>query len=197
MYILSGKFKGRRLGFPKGKVLRPTTGLVRKAFFDLVAPKIVGSCFLDLYAGTGAVGIEALSRGAEKVVFVENDRKVVPYLEQNIQAFQSQYPSPESSIILYRKSVEKALGLLARDGHQFDLIFADPPYTFTEERLIRLIIESLSHKLLKPGGIFILQHRSGLEKNPIFQQGLALLPLTRDTRRYGDTSLSLLHSPRT
>jgi len=211
MHILAGTFKGRRLSFPKEYRIRPTTGLVRKALFDLLAGKIPESFFLDLYAGTGLVGLEALSRGAQKVVLVESNLKVLECLKKNVELIQSslltreiapRFSSPLAGevrwgaslrgFVLYRKPVEKALSRLERNGAEFDIIFADPPYSFNEGKISGLIGRIASSKLLKPDGIFILQHQTGIEKKPDFQKGLAGLSIRVETRRYGSTSLSLM-----
>ena len=213
MYIFAGRFKGRRLFFPPmpiiaGKVrrkssektLRPTTGLVRRALFDILAPVISGSSFLDLYAGTGAVGLEAVSRGAGKVLLVESNPKTALCLKQNLELIMAAAKKegneiPEENLRFYPYSAEKAIIVLAEKKEGFDIIFADPPYNFNEQQIIELIAKIKEGGILTPGGKLVLQHLSGFEKKTLFQEGLDALALAAKTRRYGYTSLSFLYPP--
>jgi len=213
MYIFAGRFKGRRLFFPltpviAGKVrrkssektLRPTTGLVRRALFDILAPIISDSSFLDLYAGTGAVGLEAVSRGAGKVLLVESNPKTALYLKQNLELIMAAAKKEgdeiaEENLKFYPYSAEKAISILAEKKEGFDIVFADPPYNFSEQKLTELIAQISEGGILMPDGKIILQHISGLEKNLLFKKGISALALTVETRRYGYTSLSFLYPP--
>jgi 16S rRNA (guanine966-N2)-methyltransferase len=210
LYIIAGRFKGRRLFFPTmpttvGKVkhksgeniLRPTTGLVRKALFDILAPKISDSSFLDLYAGTGTVGLEAISRGAGNVVLVESNPKTTLCLKQNVELIMAAAQKEgeeiaEENLMFYPYLAEKAISILAVKKEGFDFVFADPPYNFKEEKILELIAQISEGGILKPEGQIILQHLSGLEKNLLLQKGIAALSLAIETRRYGYTSLSFL-----
>ena len=255
MYIFAGRFKGRRLFFPpssakpdfrhrqgfggyvggrspKEKTLRPTTGLVRRALFDILAPIISDRSFLDLYAGTGAVGLEAVSRGAGKVLLVESNPKTALCLKQNLELIMAAAKKEgdeiaEENLKFYPYSAEKAITVLAEKKEGFDIIFADPPYSFIEQKITELIAQIIgtpplapkAHSplaraggaqtydsppleggargggILNPDGTLVLQHLSGLEKKPFFQEGLAALSLAVETRRYGYTSLSFLYPP--
>lgn len=212
MYIFAGRFKGRRLFFPttqnthsvrrksSEKTLRPTTGLVRRALFDILAPIISDSSFLDLYAGTGAVGLEAVSRGAGKVLLVESNPKTALCLKQNLELIMAAAKKEgdeiaEENLKFYPYSAEKTITVLAEKKESFDIIFADPPYSFTEQKILELIAKIKEGEILKSGGQFILQHLSGFEKKTLFREGLATLSLTVETRRYGYTSLSFLYPP--
>ncbi|MFA5393630.1 MAG: 16S rRNA (guanine(966)-N(2))-methyltransferase RsmD [Candidatus Ratteibacteria bacterium] len=208
MYIFAGRFKGRRLFFPPmpviaGKIrrkpgektLRPTTGLVRRAIFDILAPIISDSSFLDLYAGTGAVGLEAVSRGAEKVILVESNPKTALYLKQNLELIKAAAKKEgveiaEENLIFYPYQAEKAISILAEKKEGFDIVFADPPYDFSEQKITELIAQIFEGGILRPDGKLILQHISGLEKNLLFKESIAALTLTVETRRYGYSSLS-------
>ncbi len=211
MYIFAGRFKGRRLFFPPmpvtagavrrkpgEKTLRPTTGLVRRALFDILAPIISDSSFLDLYAGTGAVGLEAVSRGAGKVIMVESNPKTALYLKQNLELIMAAAKKEgdeitEENLKFYPYLSEKAIIILAEKKESFDIVFADPPYSFSEEKITELIAQISKGGILNPGGTLTLQHLSGLEKKPLFQEGIAALSLTIETRRYGYTSLSFFY----
>ncbi len=128
MRIIAGSHRGRRLSGPEGTALRPTSDKVREAIFSILGPHVSGSRFLDLYAGTGAVGIEALSRGAVAVTFVESDPTAVKLLQKNLQACQLQDRA--------KVYITQAATFLARqdwwDG-PYDILFADPPYAALDE----------------------------------------------------------------
>lgn len=118
MRVVAGAYKGRRLHAPPGTGTRPTADRVREALFSILGD-VSGARVLDLYAGTGALGIEALSRGAASAVFVEHDARAVAALERNLEAV----GAPETSV---RR--QDALRFLAAAGGTYDLVFVDPPY---------------------------------------------------------------------
>jgi 16S rRNA (guanine966-N2)-methyltransferase len=163
--ILAGRWKGRRLDVPAHA--RPTSGRAREALFDILQDSVVGIRVLDLYAGSGAIGLEALSRGAAEVVFVESDRRA---LESNIARFR---PDPDTVRIL-PDDARRATEMLAREGQRFDLVFADPPY----EAGPRALSQSLG-ELVAPGGRLVVQTDSNSEAPEI----AALVPVER--RAYG------------
>jgi 16S rRNA (guanine(966)-N(2))-methyltransferase RsmD len=146
--ILSGRWKGRPLKVPKSA--RPTSSRAREALFDILQDDVAGSRFLDLFAGSGAVGLEALSRGAARVVFVERDSAA---LEANLSAFGAH---PEEHELL-REDARDAAATLSRRGETFDLVFADPPYA-VKPAFSRSLAE-----LLAPRGKLVLQSDSGAE----------------------------------
>ncbi|MFH2068768.1 MAG: 16S rRNA (guanine(966)-N(2))-methyltransferase RsmD [Candidatus Omnitrophota bacterium] len=196
MPVIAGKIKRKS----SEKTLRPTTGLVRRALFDILAPIISDSSFLDLYAGTGAVGLEAVSRGAGKVILVESNPKTALYLKQNLELIMSAAKKEgdeitEENLKFYPYPVEKAISVLAEKKEGFDIVFADPPYNFSEQKITELIAQISEGGILMPNGKIILQHLSGLEKNLLFKESVAVLSLTVKTRRYGYTSLSFLYPP--
>jgi len=151
---------------------------VREALFDILAARVEGSLFLDAFAGTGAVGIEALSRGAARAVFAERDRRALRLIDENLALGGWQ---DRGEVIA--GEVEQAVELLAIRPDRFAVIFADPPY---ETGLTQSLLSGFA-ALLAPGGALVLEHRSG--------RGIELPPdadLTpARTYRYGDTSLSL------
>lgn len=151
MRVIAGQAKGRQLLVPKGKRVRPTTDRVRQSLMDILAPWTVGRVWLDLYAGSGAVGIEALSRGAHRVVFVENDRRALWALEANLRR-----TGLTAGAEIRRQSVSQALPVLAGEGWRFDVVFADPPY---EQGLVDETVSRVgSSRLLAPGGLLVVQH---------------------------------------
>jgi 16S rRNA (guanine966-N2)-methyltransferase len=122
MRIIAGNFRGRRLLVPQGEAIRPTGARAREALFDILehgTPSVRGARFLDLFCGTGAIGLEAHSRGAAEVVLVEHDRAALKVAEANI----ARLGAPSSVRLLARDA-----GLLGSAPHPFDLIFLDPPY---------------------------------------------------------------------
>lgn len=153
MRIIAGSHRGRRLSGPEGTALRPTSDKVREALFSILGPQVVGSRFLDLYAGTGAVGIEALSRGAATVTFVESDPKAVKLLQKNLQACQ----------LLDRAKVcvGQTATFLARqdwwDG-PYDIFFADPPYAALEE--LEILLHAWRPGLLSDEATVIIEQDS-------------------------------------
>src|ERR1043166_3806012 len=125
MRIVAGEFRGRTLKSPTWEGLRPTSDRLRETLFNILGPSVAGARVLDGYAGTGAIGIEALSRGAAHVTFVEKDPRAVKLIETNLEALDvGQRLRPRRSII--RAAIADAVRRLA--GEVFDLIILDPPY---------------------------------------------------------------------
>jgi len=176
--IIAGDLRGRRLKSPRGESTRPTSDRVREALFDILAPRISGAVFLDAYAGTGAVGIEALSRGAERVVFVESEAAVARLLSENLGAFG----------LLPRSRLEEApfarvARRLATDG-PFDLVFLDPPYGPGE--ILRALRLCDVAGLLDEDGTLIAEHDAKLAL-PEREGSL----LRSRANRYGGTMLTM------
>lgn len=149
--ILAGKWKGRRLDVPAGA--RPTSGRAREALFDILQAAIPGSRVLDLFAGSGAVGLEALSRGAVRAVFVEKDAG-------DVSANLARLGAGDAEAFVVAEDAGQAAASLARRGEEFDFVFADPPYALGETALSRSVVA-----LLAPGGRLIVQTDSA-EKPP-------------------------------
>ena len=172
--ISAGDLKGRSLVVPDS--IRPTGARLREALFDLWVDKVRGALVLDLFAGSGAVGLEALSRGASRLVSVESDRQVLQALRGNMARFASGKVQ-----IVVGKLPEYLPRLEPMAGEGFGLVFADPPYDFTEfEELLTGLVP-----LLSPTGEIAIEHDSGSEL-PDQIAGLT----TGDRRRYGDSGLS-------
>jgi 16S rRNA (guanine(966)-N(2))-methyltransferase RsmD len=121
--VIAGSLKGRRLLAPPGLRVRPTSDRAREALFDILGPRIRGSRFLDLFSGTGAVGIEARSRGAEVVVLVESDRTALGIIDRNLEAL-----GIAGGMSIVREPWPRALRLASDTGGPFSIVFADPPY---------------------------------------------------------------------
>lgn len=124
MRIIGGKYRGRKLNFPARPGLRPTLGRTRETLFNWVLPMLPGARCLDLFAGSGALGLEALSRGAAQVLFVEQDRAVADALAQNLERLDV----PQAQWALHRGDAET---LAPGAPERFDLIFLDPPFAAT------------------------------------------------------------------
>ena len=147
MRIISGKYKGRGLKMPKG--IRPTQNKVRKAVFDILGD-IQGESFLELFAGSGAVGIEALSQGAKQVVFVENDTHCLRILEDNLSRILP------ANYYLLSMDYSRAIKELTGKKFKFDVIFLDPPYY---NELARKTLQMLcACDILSPCGYIVAQH---------------------------------------
>ena len=146
MRVIAGTLKGRRLETPDWPGLRPTSDRLRETLFNVLAPRIAGARFLDAYAGTGAVGIEALSRGAAHVTFVEQDRRAQRLIRQNLARCGVQD----------RHAIIRAgfAGTAAPPAGPWDLLFLDPPYGAAH--LIQAI--ELAAPLVTPGALLVIEH---------------------------------------
>jgi len=152
MRIISGKYRGRQLRTLKGGKLRPTSDQLRETLFDVLGPGIVGARFLDAYAGSGAVGLEALSRGASEVVFIEHHRAAATLIRQNLDALEI-----ASGYRLVTRDVLDALERLGNEGARFDVVFLDPPYT--EIREYHHALRQLARGgLLGPESLVVAEH---------------------------------------
>jgi len=159
---------------------RPTPDRVREALFSMLSPRLAGARVLDLFAGTGALGLEALSRGAAHAVFVDKARQALDALASNIDAVA---PTGERAQVLPLPA-ERALATLERGEQRFDLVFLDPPYA---EKLLEPTLHSLvARGLLLPCALVVCEHH-GREPAPVAPATLSLL----ETRRFGDVALSL------
>jgi 16S rRNA (guanine966-N2)-methyltransferase len=171
--VVAGVFKGRRLAAPRGTRTRPTADRVREALFSMLGD-VGGARVLDLYAGSGALGIEALSRGAGSAVFVERDAKAVAAIERNLAAV-----GVEETVV--RQDVER---FLARADGAFDLVFCDPPYD-SAARLAGPLAEHLPALCAEDARIVTESDK----RNPL----VLPFPLLVE-RAYGDTRIAI-HGP--
>lgn len=153
MRIIAGKAKGTRLKMVPGKHVRPTADRVKESLFQVIGPFFDGGMGLDLFSGTGALGLEALSRGLEKAVFIDSSRTSCDVIKENAQASRL-----SDFVEIYRRDVHRALPQLKKRQLQFDYIFLDPPYM---RKFLVPIIEKLSeYELLKGDGLIIAEHES-------------------------------------
>ncbi|MGE5582623.1 MAG: 16S rRNA (guanine(966)-N(2))-methyltransferase RsmD [Bacillota bacterium] len=178
MRVIAGKYKGRNLKGPKHEGLRPTADRVKEALFNIIGARINGSRFLDLFAGSGGIGIEALSRGADLVVFNDANSSSIKLLRENLTII-----DPEDRYRLFQLPAERALEILNKEGDSFDLIFLDPPF---QAGLVPKTLAAIAiKKLLKEDGILIVEHPTQVRiENPEFTEFLS--------RKYGDIHLTFL-----
>jgi len=186
MRVIAGIYKSRILKSLKGLALRPTSDRLRETLFNVLAPNIAGSRFLDLFAGTGAIGIEALSRGATEVVFIENHAPAVTLIRRNLESL----GISAGATVLAVDALGGLAALAARKNSStpaFDRIFLDPPYAAREE--YSRVLEFLgTADLLAPGGMVVAEHRrnfdlpeapGALERFRVLKQGDAALSFYR------------------
>jgi 16S rRNA (guanine966-N2)-methyltransferase len=173
--IIAGSFKGRRLKPPRHDGVRPTSDKLRETLFNVLAPRIAGARVLDAYAGTGALGLEALSRGAAHVTFVEQDRRMAALIGENAAVCGVK----EGYTIACGDFIAVASRPDLRGG--FDLVLLDPPY---EIRTVRTALDRAAD-LLAPGGLVVLERATRLEPDVP-----SSLERVRDIRS-GDSSLTM------
>ena len=176
MRIIAGEMRSRKLKAPEGMDTRPTADRVKEALFSIIQSRVYGARVLDLYAGSGALALEALSRGADSAVLVDCAAKACQAIQENIDAL-----GCRDRAKLLRMKDTAALAALKEQKDGFDLIFLDPPYKMDTAPVCRAI---LAADLLKPGGIIVIEH--GRETPPRIDPPLVLT----DRREYGAAGLS-------
>jgi 16S rRNA (guanine(966)-N(2))-methyltransferase RsmD len=149
--VIGGRSRGRRLKSPPGAETRPTGARVRQTLFDILAPEIPGSRFLDLCAGGGGVGLEALSRGASRVVLVDRGAGAVEAIRANAAAM----AGLGGEVEVFRQEARTAAAGLAAAGREFDVVFLDPPY---ESDLYLPLLEACGERLLAGDGVAVAEH---------------------------------------
>ncbi|MDO8520232.1 MAG: 16S rRNA (guanine(966)-N(2))-methyltransferase RsmD [Deltaproteobacteria bacterium] len=178
MRIISGLAKGRRLATPKSPLIRPVSDKVKEAIFNILGP-IDGETVLDLFAGTGSVGLEAASRGAAKVVLVDGGEEGIRLIRKNIAVC-----GFEETAVAVKGILPRVLEIVARKNPPFNLVFVDPPY---DKGLIDPTLQALvSHKLIDAQSRVIIEHSPREIPSPT---GLGLT----DSRKYGQTIVSFYH----
>jgi len=178
MRVIAGKFKSRRLNAPAGMETRPTSDRLRETLFNVVSPRVAESTWLDLFAGTGAVGIEALSRGARMVYFVEASAKAARVIRQNLGALKV-----EDGFEIIEREAALALRMLDSQAVSCDFCFLDPPYRKMGdyEQVLGFLSQS---QIIRPGSTVIAEHDKHFDPGDMFgalrrqrklQQGDAVL----------------------
>lgn len=183
MRIIAGSKRGAALAAPKGLDTRPTLDRVKESLFGILQFEISGKRVLDLFAGSGGLGLEALSRGAAFAFFCDSSREAIGIVEANIRKLGFGERSK-----VYACSFEAAIAALARLGQKVDLVFLDPPYASNlYEKAFRALLQG---GVLAPGAILVAEHDPA--KPPALPEGLAAY----DTRRYGEVALSFIREER-
>ncbi|RKH30481.1 16S rRNA (guanine(966)-N(2))-methyltransferase RsmD [Corallococcus sp. CA031C] len=185
MRIVAGSAKGRALQGPKPSSghIRPTADRVRETLFNMLGQFLDGQAVLDLYAGTGALGLEALSRGAGRVVLVDQDREAQGLCRLNTDAL-----GFASQVAILAQPVARALETLGKKGEKFELVFADPPYA---ARVVPTVLEALAASaVVSPGGTVVVEHDKR-EEAPEAHAGFT----REDQRKFGDTLVSFYRAP--
>jgi 16S rRNA (guanine966-N2)-methyltransferase len=179
--IIGGELKRKKLYSVRGKTIRPTADRTRESIFNILSHRIFGTDVLDLFAGTGALGIEALSRGAESAVFVDNSRRSLSVVQRNVESCTL---NDRANIIKW--NIEKNLNCLKSMGTGFGLVFIDPPYN---RNLVKPTLFNLDQsKSLQNGSCIVVEHAS-LEPVPTDLLAFEL----SDQRQYGKTLVSFLN----
>jgi 16S rRNA (guanine(966)-N(2))-methyltransferase RsmD len=150
MRVIAGTLKGRRLKSPTWEGLRPTSDRLRETLFNILAPRIRGARVLDVFAGTGALGIEAMSRGASTVTFIEGDRRAHALIAENLA-----HCGLSNGCVIIRASVARGLDALRADpaAVTFDIVLLDPPYDQRPDAILTNMTASVA-----PGGLVVLEH---------------------------------------
>lgn len=161
MRVIAGRYKGRRLKSPPGRDVRPTPDRLKESLFSILHDRLPGSRFLDLCAGTGSAGIEAVSRGAAFVLFVERSPTAVAVLRENLRAL-----NITSGYEVWCQDALVALEKLIERGDRFDVVFFDPPYA---SNLYQPVMSCLGRgEVLAPGGILIVMHHRKMPLEPLY-----------------------------
>lgn len=185
MRIVAGELGGRRLVAPPGPGTRPTADRVREALFGILG-SVHGMAVLDVFAGSGALGIEALSRGASSAVAVERDRAALRAIISNRDAL-----GIGDGLRVVGRDWRAALAAEAVAGNRFDLVLVDPPYDLIPDALPAL--GAAISPLMAPGGVMVLEHARGVMRD---QGGVPGIAVERETmRRYGGTEITIIWTP--
>ncbi len=186
MRIIAGKFRGRLLKSPPSLQTRPTSDRLRETLFNILAPRIEGARFLDLCAGSGAVGIEALSRGAAHVSFVDRSRKMYALIETNLKSLAV---GDDEIEIVSKEALEFLQKRAKQEEVPFDIIFLDPPYATDYEAVLDYVAEQATRMLAEDGVVVVEHHRrkdlneevGGLKRHRMVKQGDSCLSFYKRT----------------
>ena len=178
--VIAGAHKGRRLKTPTWDGLRPTSDRLRETLFNVVSPRIEGARVLDGYAGTGALGIEAISRGAVSVTFVDEDRRAQALVDENLARC-----GIENGYAIIRASVARGIETLQAAGQVFDLVLLDPPYDLDPARALSGV-----EAIMAPDALLVLEHG---RRQPVPAEA-GRLRLGRDLKS-GDSALAFYTCP--
>ena len=178
MRVISGEFRGRKLEEIEGMEIRPTSDRVKESLFNILGTRLMDCAFLDLFAGTGGIGIEAYSRGAELVVFIDESAKSIKVLRNNLDKL-----NISDKVEIHNTDYANAINKLAYANKKFDIIFIDPPYLKGFEK--NALAQISECKVLADEGIIIVEH----DLKDIMPESSGNLKLSRQNK-YGNTMLS-------
>ena len=167
MRIISGKHKGKKLKSFDGFDVRPTSDRAKEALFSMLMTKVIGSDFLDLCSGTGSIGLEAISRGANSATFVDNSKESLKICDFNLKSIR------ESASLIFSDALE----FLKSTSKTYDIIYFDPPYAF--DNILSILKVVYDKKILKENGLFIYEHKSDKPSKEIENFNLT------NTKKYG------------
>jgi 16S rRNA (guanine966-N2)-methyltransferase len=180
MRVIAGEHKGRPLKAVPNKLTRPTTDKVKEALFQMIGPYFDGGLGLDLFAGSGNLGIEAISRGLDKVIFVDKQPKAIQTIVENLQTIKI-----EGKAEVFRTDAFRAVKAAGKRGLEFDLIFLDPPYRkISYEQLLETITE---HNIISKNGMIVCEH----EANTSLEDQLANFKQIKSDTYGSTTAISL------
>lgn len=157
MRVIAGEHKGRRLKAVPGNNTRPTTDKVKESMFNIIGPYFNGGQALDLFAGTGSLGIESISRGIDKAVFIDQDHKALAVIRENVNTL-----GLKAQTEIFKNDAKRALDQLAERGMRFDLVFLDPPYKLTG-LYDELITKLQNLQLLNDRAVVVAEHTADFE----------------------------------
>ncbi|SHJ58635.1 16S rRNA (guanine(966)-N(2))-methyltransferase RsmD [Tepidibacter formicigenes] len=178
MRVISGSARGLKLKSPKGMDVRPTTDRVKESVFNIINNRLIDSFVLDIFSGTGSLGIEALSRGAQKCTFIDSSKESIKVIKENIEKARV---NDKSEVIL--SDAISAINKLGVRRDKFDIIFMDPPYL---KNLIEPVLEEISKKnILEEDGIIIVEHDT---KDELLEEINNLYKYRE--KKYGNTTIS-------
>ena len=181
MRIISGTARGRTLVAPPGEKTRPTQDKVRESLFNIIRWDVMDAHVLDLFAGTGALSLESLSRGAKSAVMIDTDRAACEAIRKNIAACRM-----EEKARLIPRDYRQAMDQLAQEKHRFDVVFLDPPYRM--ENTGEMCAALYDKGLLAKAFLLVVEHKRGLA--PLVDERFEAF----DQRDYGDTQITFLRS---
>ena len=181
MRVISGSAKGTKLRTVKGLDIRPTADRVKESLFNIIGVATRDAVVLDLFAGTGALGIESLSRGAKFAYFVDTSRISTDLIKKNLELTKL---AARASVLT--QDAERAINQLSKQGVRFDLIFLDPPYRISVS-FLDAILSKLASDLLRDDGLLVLEHSS--KSRPVEVAGLRI----SSTRTYGDAAITFYY----
>jgi 16S rRNA (guanine(966)-N(2))-methyltransferase RsmD len=178
MRVIAGEYRGRRLDRIEGTDIRPTSDKVKESLFNILGNSVLESRFLDLFGGTGGIGIEALSRGAKNVVFIDSSAKSIKVLKGNLEKL-----NIKDNVEVFNTDYSTAISKLNKYGKEFDIIFIDPPYRVGAAQ--DALREIDKHPILAGSGVVIVEHDTRDE----LPDSVGRLCMYR-SKQYGNTTLS-------